>query len=201
LNTTHNGFNLSLGRYTILERTATLVTHVRDVGVHEANRDTIGIEKGRGKGNAFQDEPKVLDTASFLLKLHGTAVVNVQHDIIQGQLDNVVGDLLGNAPALDDLVDQRRGALGDLIYLRRIRGVEGLELLLLDARGEKLLIRSNFSRAALDLLGRLAVLLLLTILLGRLPGLTILAVLGLWLSIARLASVGLLLLLLSIGLW
>jgi hypothetical protein len=78
---------------------------------------------------------------------------DVEDNIVKCQFDNIIGDFLGYTPALDDLVDQSRCTLGNLVNGGRVRWVEALQVLLLDAGGEELLVRSDFSRAALDLLG------------------------------------------------
>lgn len=53
------------------------------VGVHEANRDAIGIKEGRSVGNALEDDFEILDALSVLFECHGAAVVNEQDDIIK----------------------------------------------------------------------------------------------------------------------
>jgi hypothetical protein len=49
LNTTHNRLNLGLGRDAILERTALLITHTREIRVHETERNAVSIEEGSGE--------------------------------------------------------------------------------------------------------------------------------------------------------
>ena len=49
LNTTHNRLNLGFGSDAILERTALLVTHAREVSVHETERDAVSVEEGSGE--------------------------------------------------------------------------------------------------------------------------------------------------------
>jgi hypothetical protein len=60
-------------------------------------------------------------------------LTDVQYDVVQSQLDNVVGDLFGDPPALNDLVDLRCSLLGDLLNSFVAWPVEGLKLLLLNA--------------------------------------------------------------------
>lgn len=49
LNATHDRLNLGLGSDAILKRTALLVTHAREVSVHETERDAVSIEKSSGE--------------------------------------------------------------------------------------------------------------------------------------------------------
>lgn len=176
LNTPHKGLDLGLVAHTVLERASVIVTCARQVGVHETDGDTISVEESGGKGHTLENEPEILDTTAFLFELHRAAVVftrsedmianyvdqltDIQNDIVQSQLNNVIGDFLGNAPALDDLVDQSRSTTGDLVYDGRIRGIKRLQLLLLNAGSEELLVGCDLSRAVLNLLGS-AILLLL----------------------------------------
>jgi len=132
LNTTHNGLNLSLGSDTILERPALLVTHAREVSVHETNRDAVSIEEGSGERDTLQNKAQVLDTRAFLFELHRSTVVDVEHDIVKSELHDIVGNLLLDAPALDDLVDLSGRLLCNLVEDRCAWRVECLESLLLD---------------------------------------------------------------------
>jgi purine nucleoside permease len=66
--------------------------------------------------------------------LHGTTVIDIQDNVVERQLDDIVGNLLGYAPALDDLVDLGWSLLRDLIKNWGVWWVEVLETLLLDTR-------------------------------------------------------------------
>jgi|TARA_R110002003_G_scaffold248_2_gene17620 hypothetical protein len=59
---------------------------------------------------------------------------DIQDNVVERQLDDIVGNLLGYAPALDDLVDLGWGLLRDLIKNWGVWWVEVLETLLLDTR-------------------------------------------------------------------
>jgi hypothetical protein len=75
LDAAHDLLNLLLARNTILERPALWVTGTREIGVHETQRDAVSVEQGSRERDAVQNKAQVLDTASLLLKLHGTTVV------------------------------------------------------------------------------------------------------------------------------
>lgn len=125
-----------------------VLDHVlRGVVVHEADRDAIIIEEGSGGCDTLEDKLEILDTLAVLLELHGATVVNVENNIVQGQLDNVVADLLVDAPLLAQSVDLARGSVGNLIDYGRAGRVEGLEALLLDGLLERLLVCLDLSRA------------------------------------------------------
>jgi hypothetical protein len=79
-------------------------------------------------------------------------LTNVDNNIVESQLDNVVGDLLGYAPARNDLVDLSSGLLRNLIDDRRVWRVKGVQTLLLDAGLQKLLVTLDLSGTCLDLL-------------------------------------------------
>jgi hypothetical protein len=59
---------------------------------------------------------------------------DIQDNVVERQLDDIVGNLLGYAPALDDLVDLGWSLLRDLIKNWGVWWVEVLETLLLDTR-------------------------------------------------------------------
>jgi hypothetical protein len=61
-----------------------------------------------------------------------SSLTDVQNNVIKGQLDNIIGNLFGYTPALDDLVDLSSGLLRDTVYDRRVWRVEVLKSLLLD---------------------------------------------------------------------
>jgi hypothetical protein len=82
----------------------------------------------------------------------GQRRTNIQDNIIKGQFDDIVGDLLGYTPTLDDLVDFSSGLLRDLVQNRRVWWIKGLETLLLDTCLQKLLVTLNLGRTTLDLL-------------------------------------------------
>jgi hypothetical protein len=82
----------------------------------------------------------------------GQRLTNIQDNIIKGQFDDIVGDLLGYTPTLDDLVDFSSGLLRDLVQNRRVWWIKGLETLLLDTCLQKLLVTLNLGRTTLDLL-------------------------------------------------
>lgn len=79
---------------------------------------------------------------------------DVKDDIIKCQLDNVVGNLLLHAPALNDLVYFWSCLLRNLLDDGRVWWVEALEALLLDASLKKLLVACYLSRTSLNLLKR-----------------------------------------------
>lgn len=149
LHATHDLLNLSLGRHTILERTALLVACVGKIGVHEANRNTIMVKERGGKRDSLQNKAQVLDAASLLFELHGTTVVDIEYNVVQGKLDNIICDFLCDTPALNDLVDLGTCLLSDLGNPWVIWWVEALEVLLLNTSIEKLLVAFYLSRAAL----------------------------------------------------
>lgn len=117
------------------------------VVVHESDRDAVVVEESRGGSNTLKDKLKILDTLAVLLELHRATVVNVENNVVQGELDNVVANLLVDAPLLAKAVDLSRGLLGDLVDDRRARRVESLEALLLDSLLKRLLVSLDFSRA------------------------------------------------------
>jgi hypothetical protein len=53
-------------------------------------------------------------------------LTNIQDDIVEGEFDNVVGDLFLYAPALDNLVDLTSSLLRDLIKDGRVGRIERL---------------------------------------------------------------------------
>lgn len=146
---THNLLNLSFRGHTILERTALLVACVGKISVHEAKRNTIMVKERGSKRDPLQNKAQVLDAASLLFKLHGTTVVDIEYNVVQGKLDNIICDFLCDTPALNDLVDLGACLLSDLGNPWVIWRVEALEVLLLDTGIEKLLVAFYFSRAAL----------------------------------------------------
>lgn len=46
-----------------------------EIGVHEADRDAIGVEERSSEGDTLEDQPKILDTATLFFELHGTGVI------------------------------------------------------------------------------------------------------------------------------
>lgn len=78
---------------------------VRGVLVHEAEVNSIIVEEGSSKGNPLQNKLQVLDALSLLFKLHGTTVVNVDDNVVERQFDNVIANLLLNAPCLAEAID------------------------------------------------------------------------------------------------
>jgi hypothetical protein len=83
-----------------------VLDHVlRRVVVHETDRDAVVVEEGSGGCDTLEDKLKILDTLAVLFKLHGATVIDVEDNIVQGQLDNVVANLLVDAPLLAQSVD------------------------------------------------------------------------------------------------
>jgi hypothetical protein len=83
-----------------------VLDHVlRRVVVHETDRDAVVVEESRGGCDTLENQLKILDTLAVLLELHGATVINVEDNIVQGQLDNVVANLLVDAPLLAQSVD------------------------------------------------------------------------------------------------
>lgn len=75
LDTTHNLFDLSLIRDTVLKRSTLLVTGTREIRVHEADGDAICVEESRSKGDSLQNKAQVFDATALLFKLHRSTVV------------------------------------------------------------------------------------------------------------------------------
>jgi len=88
-----------------LHRSALLIAGARKIGIHEAKGNTICVEECGSKRDPLQDKAQVFDTATLFFELHGTAVVNVQNNVVQGELDDIIRNLFLDAPALNDLVD------------------------------------------------------------------------------------------------
>jgi hypothetical protein len=99
----------------ILKRPASLVADAGEIGVHEAERDTVLVEQSRSKRDSLQNKAQVLNTATFLFELHGSTVINVQNNVVEGKLDDIVGNLFLHAPSLDYLVDLSSSLLRDLV--------------------------------------------------------------------------------------
>lgn len=115
LNTTHNLFDLGLVCAAVLKRPTSLVADAREISVHEAERNAVLVEQSRSKRDSLQNKAQVLDTATFLFELHRSTVINVQDDIVEGKLDDVVGNFFLHAPSLDYLVDLSSSLLRDLV--------------------------------------------------------------------------------------
>jgi len=115
LDATHDLLNLCLSGNAVLERSTLRITDAGEISVHEPKGNSILVEKGSSERDTLQNKAQVLDAAALLFELHRTTVVNVQNNIIQCELDNVVGNLFGYAPALNDLVDLASGILGNLV--------------------------------------------------------------------------------------
>jgi hypothetical protein len=160
-----------------------VLDHVLGRGiVHEAEGNAVVVEESGSGSDTLHDELKILDALAILFELHRATVVNVEHDIIQGKLDNVVANLLVDAPLLAQTVNLSRGSLRDLVDDGRVGRVEGLEALLLDCLQERLLVGLNLGGAS-RLRGGSAVSALRTALLRRVLTLTLLrwvAALLLW---------------------
>jgi hypothetical protein len=85
-----------------------VLDHVlRRVVVHEADRDAVVIEESSSGCDTLEDKLKILDTLAVLLELHRATVINVEDNIVQGQLDNVVANLLVDAPLLAQSINLR----------------------------------------------------------------------------------------------
>jgi hypothetical protein len=52
---------------------------------------------------------------SGVITANFSPLTDIQDDIVEGKLDDVVGNLLCNAPALDDLIDFWSSLLRDLV--------------------------------------------------------------------------------------
>lgn len=79
---------------------------------------------------------------------------DVEDNVIECELDNVVGNFLLHAPTLNDLVDFWSSLLGNLLDDGRVGWVEALETLFLNTRLKKLLITGYLGRTGLYLLKR-----------------------------------------------
>jgi hypothetical protein len=75
-----------------LERTTVVISHLGEIRVHEANTDSILVKQGGGEGNTLKDHPKILDSRTLFLESHGTAVVNIEDDVVESKLHNIVGN-------------------------------------------------------------------------------------------------------------
>lgn len=74
---------------------------------------------------------------------------DVYNNIVQANLDEIVANLLGDAPALAEAADLRGRFVGKLVYDRRVWRIEVLQLMLLDAGLECLLVASDLSWSGL----------------------------------------------------
>jgi hypothetical protein len=68
--------------------------------VHEADFDAIIVEQGGSKCDSLQNKLEVLDALTILFERHGTAVVDVDDDVVESEPDNIIRDLFLNAPCL-----------------------------------------------------------------------------------------------------
>lgn len=75
--------------------------------VHEPDIDSVFVKQGRCERDTLKDQLKILDTLSLLLELHRATVVNVDDYVVQRELDEVISDLLLDAPSLAQAIDLR----------------------------------------------------------------------------------------------
>lgn len=68
--------------------------------VHETDRNAVIVKQRGCECDTLENETQILDSLTVFLKLHGTAVVHVEDDIKQTELDDIISDLLRQAPAL-----------------------------------------------------------------------------------------------------
>jgi hypothetical protein len=74
-----------------LERVSTLV----EIGVHEADADTILVEQSGSESNALKNDVKILDSLTTFLECHGTTIIDIDDNVVESQLDDIVGDSRG----------------------------------------------------------------------------------------------------------
>lgn len=110
----------------------------------------ILVEQSCGERDSLHDKLQVLDTLALLLESHGTAVVDVDDNIVKREPktmsaairmdisqniaspDDINSNLSGNVPCLNELIDLLGSALSGLLDARITRRVEALKALLLN---------------------------------------------------------------------
>jgi len=94
---------------------------------------------------------------------------NVENDVVESQLNNIVANLLRDAPVAAELPDLLCGSTSDLVQGRRVRRVEVLQVSLLDVLHQLLLVGTcilSLSAAILALWCAVLALLLVALLLA-----------------------------------
>ena len=64
--------------------------------------------------------------------MQNMVLTNIQHNVVKGELDNIIGYLFGDTPTLNDLIDFGGSLLCNLVEHRGVWWVEILQSLFLN---------------------------------------------------------------------
>lgn len=76
-----------------------------EVCVHESHLNPVFVEHGRHIGNPGKDQPQIVNPLPILFKLHRSAIVDVDDNVVERKLAQIISDLGADTPVGTQLAD------------------------------------------------------------------------------------------------